>query len=93
MSDTTAKSILIGNIPLKSGDEFRVEITNFNGGHWVNIRRWFLNDAGELNPTKLGVNVAIEHLPKLSILVRDARKRARADGLLPKKKRTNHGQR
>lgn len=81
-----SNSILIGKIPLKSGDEFRVEITNFNGGYWINVRRWYLNDAGELNPTKLGVNVAVEHLPALSRLVRRANKRAEADGLLPKKK-------
>jgi len=81
-----SNGVLIGSIPLRSGDEYRVEITEFKRGHWVNIRRWYLSDAGDLRPTRTGINIAVEHLPVLSRLVRRACKRAEAKGLLPKKK-------
>jgi hypothetical protein len=66
------------------GGAGRVEITEFNGRWYVNLRRWYINDDGELKPTPTGINVAIEHLPALNSLVRMAHKQAKRDGLLPK---------
>lgn len=86
MTSNTSISIQIGSIPLKSGAQYRVEITNFTGVYTVGIRRWYLNDDGELKPTPTGINVAVEHLPAIARLMREAKKRAEADGLLPKKK-------
>jgi hypothetical protein len=86
MTSAASKDFFIGTIPLKSGDEFRVEITNYKGRCSVNLRRWYINDDGNLRPTQMGINVAIENLPALHSLVRKARKRAEAEGLLPTKK-------
>lgn len=86
-TDPKTVTILIGIIQLKSGDQYRVEITNFTGAYTIGIRRWYLNDDGELHATRTGINVAVEHLPALRRLVSEASKRADADGLIPKKKK------
>lgn len=86
MPSKTAKNILIGTIPLKSGDEIRVEIAHFRGVCSVNLRRWYKNANGDFKPTPKGINVAIDLFPNLASLVRKARMRAEAEGLLAKKK-------
>ncbi len=75
-------TILIGSVKLKSGDEIRLELTNYSGEYRLNVRRWFLTDGGELKPTKDGFTLPVMRLPALRKLVREAMDRARSLGLL-----------
>jgi hypothetical protein len=79
-------TILIGSIPVNKRNEMRVDLGPFAGRMALNIRRWFATAAGEWKPTKKGILVWVDALPELQALVRKARKRAEAEGLLPKKK-------
>ncbi len=75
-------TILIGAIPFNSGDEIRVELTKYAGRSIISIWRWFVNDDGELQPTRKGIAISLENLSELNRLVSKAHKRAKREGLL-----------
>lgn len=81
------KTILIGSIELRSGQELQVQIAPYNDAMWINIRRWYKDRHDAFKPTRFGINVALEDLAALRTLIRRAYKRAEADNLLPNKKK------
>lgn len=44
---------------------WRVEIADFQGRRFVNVRRWFWTPAGELKPTRDGFTFPLERLAEL----------------------------
>jgi hypothetical protein len=83
-SNGNSKSF-VGAVKLKSGDEIRLEVTNYTGEYRVNIRRWFLTDSGEHKPTKDGFTFPVSHLLEFLRLVRKAREWAKSMDQLLKK--------
>jgi hypothetical protein len=81
-------TILIGSLPLGRGNEIRVDLGPLGTMSVVNIRRWYVDKAGEWRPTRKGITIVVDQLDGVTSLLRKARKVTVREGLLPKKTRT-----
>lgn len=66
--------IHIQDIPKSKGEIIRVEITEFNGAHLLNLRIWYPTENGEFAPTKKGVTFQWNQMTALSEALRSAEK-------------------
>ena len=65
--------MVIGEIQ-KGTDKIIVNIKEFKGKTYVDIRTYFENDQGEMVPTKKGVSLTPENLDEIIILLQSAKK-------------------
>ncbi len=47
------------------GDVWRIEVADFRGRQFVNVRRWYRDTDGELKATKKGFTFPLERLTEL----------------------------
>ena len=66
----------------RRGEELRVSLNTFKGRHYVALRIWYTDDAGEMKPSGKGANLKIDLLPDIAQAVNKALETARSDGLL-----------
>jgi hypothetical protein len=86
MQSQPLRSVLIGSIMLNRDNKVFVQLVQYSTRWIIDIRVWFVNDDGELKPSRRGIGFSIDHVCELAKYVRKARKRAERKGLLPKKK-------
>ena len=66
---------IVRDIPKNSNEIFRVEITEFKGSQYLNIRVWYRDKDGEFKPTQKGIAVAPEIFPQLKDAILEAESR------------------
>lgn len=57
---------VIKDIQKDNGDTIRVELSEYEGHKFLQIRIWFTNDDGELKPTKKGVSIPLNKIKDIS---------------------------
>lgn len=62
----------IKDIDKGNGEVIRVEISEFKGQQYLNIRTWYTDKEGNLKPTQKGVTVRPEHFKELMEALRQA---------------------
>jgi len=65
----------IRDIDKGKGEIFRVEISEFKGKHFVNIRVWYTDPNGEYKPTQKGVAIPTELFPQIKEAILEAESR------------------
>jgi hypothetical protein len=74
---------VLASIPTgRRGEELRIALSPYKGRHYLGLRVWYADDAGEMKPTSKGVNLKVELLPQILEGVSRAATQARADGLI-----------
>lgn len=63
--------IIIKDIP-KGSETLRVEISEYKGVQYLNLRMWYTDKDGELRPTKKGIAVNKEDYQELKAAVLEA---------------------
>jgi hypothetical protein len=66
----------------RKGDIVAVQIKEFEGVVFCDVRQFFQNDAGQSCPTKKGIAVGLRKLPELIGLLEKALAKARELGLI-----------
>jgi Transcriptional Coactivator p15 (PC4) len=66
----------------RAGDIIAVQLKEYEGVPFVDVRQFFTGDDGVTRPTKKGVTVVVRKLPELAAAINKALERARAIGLL-----------
>ena len=56
---------LISTLEKNSIEEIRVELSEYKGQTYLNIRAWIKGDNGEYLPTRKGITLNIEHFQSL----------------------------
>ncbi len=56
---------IIKDIDKGNGEVIRVEISEFKGQQYLNIRTWYTDKEGELKPTQKGVTIRPEQFADL----------------------------
>ena len=56
---------LISKFEKNSMEEIRVELSEYKGQTYLNIRAWIENDNNEFVPTKKGLTINVELFPEL----------------------------
>lgn len=74
---------LIATIEKGATSELRVQIREYRGATFVDIRTYATSDATGKAPTHKGVTLPPEKLGELIEALREAEARARAAGLIP----------
>jgi hypothetical protein len=74
---------IVAEFDKNSRDAIRVMLGYFKGRRTISIREWYRIAAGELRPSKTGIDVDVSHLPALASAVQSALATARAEGLIP----------
>jgi hypothetical protein len=66
----------------RSGRAVRVQLDSYEGHNLIDVRTWWTNDAGKLQPGK-GFACSVRHLPQLAKAIDKAVTKARELGLIP----------
>jgi hypothetical protein len=74
--------IVVAQWPRNSRDTVMVRIDQFNSTMVVDIREWWMSQAGELKPGPKGITMSVRHLPALACALAQAEATARRLGLL-----------
>ncbi|UMA67280.1 transcriptional coactivator p15/PC4 family protein (plasmid) [Roseivivax marinus] len=53
----------IETIPRGNGEEIRVSLSEYKGSRFLNLRTWFRNARGQMQPGKKGLTVPMRLLP------------------------------
>ncbi|MCB1189237.1 MAG: transcriptional coactivator p15/PC4 family protein [Leptospiraceae bacterium] len=64
--------IIIKDISKSNGDILRIEVSEYKGVSYLNLRMWYTDKDGELRPTKKGVAVTKEDYELLKAAILDA---------------------
>ena len=78
-----AEDQLIATIQKSATSELRVQIREYRGSTFVDIRTYATSDATGKAPTHKGVTLPPEKLGELIEALREAEAQARAAGLIP----------
>lgn len=57
-------------LPSRDGAEVRVNLSEYRGGHYLDLRVWYLTPEGAWRPTRKGVTVLEEQAPDLLEAIR-----------------------
>jgi hypothetical protein len=80
-SDTT--EVVLAEWPInKRGESARISLELYKGAWRIGCRKWFLDDDGKLCPTRQGISLRVEHLPRLAAALAKAQSTARERGLI-----------
>lgn len=66
---------IIRDIDKGKGEIFRVEISEFKGKSFLNIRVWYTDANGEYKPTQKGIAIPPEFYPQIKEAILEAEKR------------------
>ncbi len=61
-------------------EEVRATLRTYRGKRYMDVRIYYLDDAGEFRPTKKGVNLSVEFLPELTAMIDRLAKAAAEEG-------------
>ena len=64
---------LISKFEKNSIEEIRVELSEYKGQTYLNVRAWVKGDNGEFLPTRKGITLNIELIPDLIEALKKAR--------------------
>lgn len=67
--------MLIGEIPKNATEKIRVNLSEYKGYRFVDIRIYFADDSGEWKPTKKGVTITKDGLDTLIKLLNEGKKK------------------
>lgn len=80
-SDPT--EVIVDEWPInKRGELARISLELYKGSWRVGCRKWFLDDDGKLCPSRQGISLRVEHLPRLAAAPDQALSAARERGLI-----------
>jgi hypothetical protein len=54
------------------GEIIRVEVTEYKGSYYLNLRVWYTDKDGELKPTQKGIAISPDLYPELKEAILDA---------------------
>ena len=60
-------------------EEVRATVRTYRGRQYMDMRIYYLDDAGEFKPTKKGINLSVDLLPELTRMVESLAKAVQAD--------------
>jgi hypothetical protein len=66
----------------RQGESIRIQLLEFEGRALVDVRKYFTDTDGKLQPTKKGISIAVTRLPKLASAIDRAMAKARELGLI-----------
>jgi hypothetical protein len=61
----------------RSGESVRVQLREYEGQPLLDVRKYFTDSDGKLQPTKKGISIAIARLPDLASAINRAVDKAR----------------
>nr|WP_306133450.1 transcriptional coactivator p15/PC4 family protein [Roseivivax marinus] len=70
----------IRTLPKGDGEELRISLSEYKGHAFLNIRQWFRNRNGSMQPTQKGVTVPLRLLPDFASGVSQAATTALQEG-------------
>jgi hypothetical protein len=82
MNRTEKLPIQIAEWEKNAREIIRVKIDRFRGVNTVDVRAWWLDEFGQLQPSKRGFMLAVKHLPRLAAALTEASKIATALDLI-----------
>ena len=62
------------------GETARISLERYKGTWRIGCRKWYLDDNNKLCPTRQGLSLRVEHLPRLAAALADALSAARERG-------------
>jgi hypothetical protein len=77
-----AANTVIAEWEINKRDRVRVSIELYKGAWRIGCRKWFLDDDDKLCPTRQGISLRVEHLPRLATALAEALSAARERALI-----------
>lgn len=75
--------VIVDEWPINSRGEWARISLELNKGAWrVGCRKWFLDDDNKLCPTRQGISLRVQHLPRLAAAIAKALSAAHERGLI-----------
>jgi hypothetical protein len=74
--------IIVAEWPRNSRELVRIAIDRFNNRFTIDMRSWWQDTDGTFRPSRRGLTLAVEHLPKLADALDKALHRAETLGLV-----------
>src|SRR5260370_1236310 len=83
--DAARLPIIVAEWPRNSRELIRISLDHFNTCFTIDIRCWWRDPKGIFRPGRDGLTLAVEHLPKLVDVLKNALERAKMLGLIEPK--------
>lgn len=74
--------IIIAEWPRNAREALRLSLSEFRGAPMVDLRVWFDDGAGRMQPGRSGLTLSTKHLPRLAEAMARALAEAEARGLV-----------
>jgi hypothetical protein len=75
--------VIVAEWPINNrGETARISLDLYKGAWRIGCRKWFLDDDGKLCPTRQGISLRVEHLPRLAAAIAKALSAAHERGLI-----------
>jgi len=70
---------VIDSFKRNATEEVRATLRTYRGRQYMDVRIYYLDDAGEFKPTKKGINLSVELLGELTRMMENLAKAVQAD--------------
>jgi hypothetical protein len=70
---------IIDSFKRNATEEVRATLRTYRGKQYLDVRIYYLDDAGEFKPTKKGINLSVELLGELTKMIDKLAKAIQAD--------------
>jgi len=70
---------VIDSFKRNATEEVRATLRTYRGRQYMDVRIYYLDDAGEFKPTKKGINLSVELLGELTRMMGNLAKAVQAD--------------
>jgi Transcriptional Coactivator p15 (PC4) len=67
-----ASEYSLGEWRIRQGLKVRVRLTEYRNRSRVDVRQWYLSDAGQWMPGKTGIGIPVEHLGEVMRMLQRA---------------------
>jgi hypothetical protein len=74
---------IIDSFKRNATEEVRATLRTYRGKQYLDVRIYYLDDAGEFKPTKKGINLSVELLGELTRMVDKLAKAIQAEPAAP----------
>jgi hypothetical protein len=70
---------VIDSFKRNATEEVRATVRTYRGRQYMDVRIYYLDDAGEFKPTKKGINLSVELLGELTRMIENLAKAVQAE--------------
>jgi hypothetical protein len=70
---------VIDSFKRNATEEVRATLRTYRGRQYMDVRIYYLDDAGEYKPTKKGINLSVELLAELTRMIENLSKAVQAE--------------